>query len=370
MEKKNICMVTQSCYITDSRVRRQAEILSHSGHQVDIINLYHPIRPKKEKFGSVTTYGILKNRNRRGIVKYLGFSILFFIKVFIKLQILSLKNKYAIIEIHNMPEFLVFTTIIQKLTGSKVMLDLHDLTPELFQTKWENYITLLIPFVKFIEKISCSYSDKIITVTKSCKELLILRGVPKEKITLILNSPNQDILKYDTCRKFEEINTGANLLYHGTVAKRFGLHTAIEAMVHINKVIPGSIFRIFGKFDIAYKKDLERQIESLGLTDNILLGGFVTLEEIAELIKNSDIGIVPYVDNYYMNLALSTKTLEYAACGLPVVTTRLQTMMSLFDDNAISYTQSENPHDIAQKVIYLCLTPMAEKNWQKMHIKH
>ena len=360
---KFICMITQSCYITDSRVRRQAEILGKAGYKVDVINLFHPGRARVEKFGSVTTYGILKNRSRGGILKYLGFSALFFISAFIKLQILSFKRKYELIEVHNMPEFLVFTTVIQKLARIPVILDIHDLTPELFKEKWDQDDTLFILFIKFIEKISCSYADKVITVTESCKELLVQRKVPKEKITLILNSPNQDILKYDKSREFRVISSGANFLYHGTVAERFGVHNAIEAMVHINKVIPGSVFRIFGKYDIHYKKDLIRHIDSLGLNNNVLLGGLVTLEEISELIKNSDIGIVPYNDNYYMNLALSTKTLEYAACGLPVVTTRLLLMMTLFNEKSISYTHSNSPENIAQNVIKLCFDPELRKNY-------
>ena len=140
---KFICMITQSCYISDSRIRRQAEILGKAGYKVDVINLYDPLRPKVEKLGSVTTYGILKSRSLEGMFEYIGFSILFFISVFIKLQVLSLKRKYSMIEVHNMPELLVFTTLFQKLTGTPIILDIHDLTPELFQTKWEKKNTLL-----------------------------------------------------------------------------------------------------------------------------------------------------------------------------------------------------------------------------------
>lgn len=174
-------MITQSCYITDSRVRRQAEILGKAGYKVDVINLFHPGRARVEKFGSVTTYGILKNRSRGGILKYLGFSALFFISAFIKLQILSFKRKYELIEVHNMPEFLVFTTVIQKLARIPVILDIHDLTPELFKEKWDQDDTLFILFIKFIEKISCSYADKVITVTESCKELLVQRKYRRKK---------------------------------------------------------------------------------------------------------------------------------------------------------------------------------------------
>jgi len=41
--------------------------------------------------------------------------------------------------------------------------------------------SLLISFIEFIERISCSFSDKVITVTDGCKKLLVQRKVPKEK---------------------------------------------------------------------------------------------------------------------------------------------------------------------------------------------
>jgi len=51
------------------------------------------------------------------------------------------------------------------------------------------------------------------------KKLLVQRKVPKEKITLILNSPDQGIFSSMTHRREfkEEITSGANFLYHGTV---------------------------------------------------------------------------------------------------------------------------------------------------------
>ena len=211
--------------------------------------------------------------------------------------------------------------------------------------------------IKFIEMISCKFSDKIITVTEGCKQLLIKRNVPAEKISLILNAPDQKIFKFDSTRGFQVITKNAVLLYHGTVAERFGLHDAIDAMVFINKAIPGSIFRIFGKYDEKYRKILEKKIVTLELTGIVILDEERTLEEISEFIRESDIGIVPYINNTYMNLALSTKTFEYAASGLPIVATKLRTLSTIFDNNSISYTSSGNPEDLAEKVINLCMGP-------------
>ena len=45
----------------------------------------------------------------------------------------TLWRRYDIVHVHNMPDFLVFSALVPKLFGSKVLLDLHDPMPELIQ---------------------------------------------------------------------------------------------------------------------------------------------------------------------------------------------------------------------------------------------
>ena len=50
---------------------------------------------------------------------------------------LQARNRYDLIHIHNMPDFLVFAAWYAKLNGVKLILDVHDLMPELFASKFE-----------------------------------------------------------------------------------------------------------------------------------------------------------------------------------------------------------------------------------------
>ena len=355
-------MISQSGH-TDPRVRRQAEALAEHGYEVDVIcTALVKGEEKIIKFGSITFYRVLLKKRFEGIIPNSLHYFHFFIIAFLNLQYLSLKKNYDLIQIHNMPEFHVFTTVFQKIAGVPIVLDLHDLTPELFECKWEDKGRLTLIFIiRFMERISCMFADRLITVTDVCKENLIKRGVPSDKITLVLNTPNQKIFKYDTGREFKVITSGARLIYHGTVAERFGLHTAIEAMKYINEKIPNSILIIYGHYDHSYKIYLEKLISELNLEKNVSLQGEYSQEIIYGFVKESDFGIVPYVNNEYMNLCLSTKMFEYNASLLPVIASRLKSPAMIFGDDSIAYAEPDNVHDFADKLVELCSNPTKRK---------
>ena len=287
---------------------------------------------------------------------------MFFILAFLKLSLLSKKKVYDLIQIHNMPDFLVFVAIIQKLKQIPVILDVHDLTLELFADKWKSRkFQLLVPIIKFAEIISYRFADSLITVNDTCKDILIKKGVPPQKISVILNTANTSIFKFDQNRSFSVIEKDIKILYHGTVARRFGLHIAISSIAFLNKKIPNSILNIYGKYDSSYKEELISLIKTLKLEQNVFLHEFLALEEVYEIIKNSDIGIVPYLNSDYMNLSLSTKTFEYAASGLPIVATKLTSLSQIFNNESITFIEELNAENLAASIFELCLNAERRK---------
>jgi glycosyltransferase involved in cell wall biosynthesis len=302
------------------------------------------------------------NPGQESLKKYLYLTIKFWILGFIKLQKLHRKRNYRMIQIHNMPDTHVFMAVIQKLKGIPVLLDIHDLTPELLTSKWDNGMSRrLKSVVIFFERISCRFSDHLITVTEGCRQILSSRSAPEEKISLILNTASTSLFPFYKEREFRNIERGARLLYHGTVAERFGLHLVIDAMPLILESIPESVLIVHGKYDAVYKEGLEQKIREYNIENSVLLEGPRTHEELYEIMKTSDMEVVPYLSNEYMNLSLSTKAFECAAAGLPIVATRLKTLNMSFDDNAVCYTE-DNSKDIAEKVINICSDPDKRRN--------
>jgi len=351
-------MVVLSLYPQDVRVRREAEALAREGVAVDVICLRDKGQEAIESFGSVTAHRIMNQRSKERIEAYLILSIQFTLAALARLLALSRKNRYALIQVHNMPDYLVFAGVLHRLIGRPLVLDLHDLSVELFQSKWSgNKSAILLPIVKLMERFCCWMSNAVITTSQGFKDRLLGRGIPEDKITLVLNTADPNIFEYQADREFLPIEREARLLYHGTVAERFGLLTAIEAVAHLQKTVPGSQLNIYGKYDLSFRKTLEAKIEELGLKGMVILNGMKSLEEINAIIRQTDIGIVPYLSDEFMNLALSTKTFEYAATGLPTVASRVNSLTGLFDDECICYAVPGDAKNLAERVAWLCGHP-------------
>jgi hypothetical protein len=63
------------------------------------------------------------------------------------------QNRYDVIHIHNMPDFLVFAAWYPKLTGAKLILDIHDVVPELFASKFQTKLKgMYFALLKTIER--------------------------------------------------------------------------------------------------------------------------------------------------------------------------------------------------------------------------
>ena len=95
----------------------------------------------------------------------------FFVRSFFVVTYLNFRKKYDIIHVHNIPDFEVFSVVIPKITGVKVVLDIHDVLPEFFMSKFDSGTTSI--FYKLLvlqEKLSASFADHVIISNDLWKE--------------------------------------------------------------------------------------------------------------------------------------------------------------------------------------------------------
>ncbi len=357
-------MIVLSQYPGDPRVRREAEALARRGIGVDVICYRNPDQMAVESYGQVTAHRIMTVRDKTSILRYLVFSLGFGLVAFLKLESLARRRRYDLVQIHNLPDQLVFAAVLQRLRGVPVVLDLHDLMVELFESKWHGVrARLLLPVVKLAEGLSCRFADQLITTSEGFRRRLLSRGIPAEKVTLVLNSADNHIFYRPADGIMErqarggERLTEPQLVYHGTVAHRFGIHVLIEAVALLRNGGLRPVLRIHGKYDANYRLVLERLVAERGLVGSVLLGDYLSHEQIRELLYRMDIGVVPYLRDSFMDLALSTKSFEYIAVGLPVVASRVDSMMALFSDRSLQYSEPDDAVDLADQIRRLCEAP-------------
>lgn len=358
-------MAVFSYYPADPRVRREAEVLARAGYEVDVICLGKAGEPSSERFGSITAYRVMRGTERKeNLIKYFALSSVFEGLAFAKLLLLSLRHRYHLIQVHNMPDHLVFVGMLHKIAGVPVMIDLHDLTVELFESKTEGSVLRnLLPVVRFVERLSCDFADGVLTTSPGFRQKLLERGIDPKKVTLVFNSADSNLFKMPQGRSWKLIKDGPVLLYHGTVARRFGLHVSIKAVAELRKRMPATKLCIYGKYDPSYREELRDLVRRLDLEDNVEIGGYLPTEKINEAIGKSDFGVVSYLNDPFMNLALSTKIFEYVCMGMPVVASRLDSIKSVFDEESIRYFNPGDPLDLAAKIEESCMDPEARRRF-------
>ncbi len=362
-DSKRICMIAMASYPGDPRIRREAEALDEAGYTVDVLCRYSGKQPPKQKFGKVTAYRIMNAPPRDNKMIYFIQSIVFLAVAFFRLLILSISKRYKVIQAHNLPDYLIFAAILHKVFGVKLLLDIHDPSVDLFEEKWPgNKNRIFKSLIKISEHYSCKLSDHLITVTSICKEKLVERGNSPNKISLILNTANENIFKFNYDRNFVKITKGVKILYYGHIAERLGLSNAARALKYLIKVIPDSTLSIYGKYEPGYKKKLINLIEELNLQNNIILHNVIERDQIPSIINQHDIGIVPPPLTKYTNLSLPTKAFEYITSGLPVVSTKLISLYKILNDNCVTYVEYGDPKNFAEAIEKLCLNPDLRKS--------
>ena len=231
----NVAMVVYSHYSRDARVRRYAELLSRNKYKIDIICLWENYQPKES---NIRLLMFPFSRKRLSRVWYFLEYGLFFLYSLLRLSSLHLAKRYKIIHVHNMPDFLVFTALLPKLIGAKIILDMHDPMPELYMSKYKtDREYFLVRLLILIEKFSFNFADLVITANYAFKKIFLSRhNIDPKKISVILNCPDSRVFKPKV--KKDKKKTHFVLFYMGTVDERFGLDIAIEGLSKLISQIP------------------------------------------------------------------------------------------------------------------------------------
>ncbi|MDH3267272.1 MAG: glycosyltransferase family 4 protein [Ignavibacteria bacterium] len=357
-----VLMITQSFYDFDGRILRQTAALTKNNIDVEVICLNLGNFPKYNKVENVNVYRIMKKFPQDKFFHYIFFSVAFLIKSFVITFKLLFKNKPDIVQVHNMPDYLVFAAIFHKFAGVPVVLDMHDLTVELFKEKWgERKFKYLRPVLVAVEKMCVKFSDKVITVSDQCGEKLMERGLPEDKLTIVMNVADSQSFPYYKNRNFNKIESGLKLFYHGTFAERYGLHNTLYALPDVVKRIPSTVFYIVGKFENEYGNYLKKLAIELNIADNVSFNHPIPYEKVGEELKFVDIGIITETVFEYTNLGIPTKAFEYAATGLPFAINDIEINRSVFRNESVAFIHHNNKKQIASELINLCLNPERRK---------
>ena len=355
-----VCMLAYTFYETDNRVRRYAEALARRGDQVDAIALLRGDQPAFEVIQGVRVHRIQRRViDETGPVSYLLKLLSFFFRSAWFLAVHHLREPYDLIHVHSVPDFEVFATLVPRLMGARVILDIHDIVPEFYASKFKvSERSMVFRMLVLLERLSIAYSNHVIISNHLWHDKLIHRSVRAEKCTTLINFPDLNIF----WRRERTVATNNDFVmcYPGTLNWHQGLEIAVEAISLLRDRAPNLKFLIVG--DGPDREKLKAMTHELGLEDRVTLEGFVPMERVAEIMAAADLGVVPKRKNSFGNEAFSTKIMEFMAMNVPVVAARTRIDEYYFNDELLEFFEPENAADLAEKILALIQNPQRRES--------
>lgn len=337
-------MVGYTYYESDARVIREAEAAITGGFDVDFLALRRPGTPPVEMVRGVRVIRVDQDKYRgRGYLKYSAAYLEFFVRCFLQITALYFKRHYRAIHVNNMPDFLVFSTIVPKILGAKVILDIHDPMPNTFASKFNGreqgfFYRILL----WQERLSAAYCNRVITVHHPVKDgILVKHGLAPDSIEVIANFADGELFPL---RKSFRIDNKIRFVFHGTILERSGLVMLMNALSkarHKDRIL----VRIIGEGD--FSRTLQGMIESLQLKDVVEFDNCgYPAHSIPQRIADCDVGLVPLEVSSVTNYALPLKLLEYVSLGLPVVSVRNNAILYYFNEDDFIFFDSGDPQSL------------------------
>lgn len=349
--RKKICMVAYTAYEADNRVRRYAETLAKRGDQVDVIAISGTDFDQMEKeINGVTVYRVQHREfNERSKWTYARRLFGFLIRSSRALTRLHKQNRYDVIHIHNMPDFLVFAAWYPKLTGAKLILDIHDVVPELFankfRTKFKSVYTWLL---KQVERASARFVDHVIVSNHLWYDTVVARSVRDGKCSVFINHVDSEMFS-------RHVRTRADgrfvILFPGSLQWHQGLDIAIKAFAHVKLQVSNAEFHLYCGAGGHLLSELKKLVEHLGLEESVKFKGGVPLDQMAQVIANADLGVVPKRADSFGNEAYSTKIMEFMSQGVPVVVSRTKIDAFYFEEGVVHFFRSGDSEAMAKAIL-------------------
>jgi glycosyltransferase involved in cell wall biosynthesis len=256
------------------------------------------------------------------------------------------KEGFDVIHAHNPPDTLVVVAAVHKLLGRKSVFDHHDLSPELYLSRYRTNIEGFVTRgLRVLEKLSVKCADVVIATNESYRAIDIERnGAVPERVFIVRNGPDaKRVRTTEPDERLRRMNKKI-LLYLGAMNPQDGVDHLLVALAHLLRDLKRTDFYcvLIGSGDSL--DALRAQAAALGLDDHLQFTGFIPDEDLLRYLSSADICLDPNPSSPLNDVSTWIKVMEYMALGKPIVSFDLKETRVSARDAALYVT----PNDEAQ----------------------
>jgi len=355
-----VAMVGYTHYRTDPRCRREATLAQRHGWETHFFALSRDGRRHDVSLEGIQLHELPLDRYRggRSAAYLLGYLRFLWLAAGALLGG-HLRHRFDVVHVNTMPDFMVFAALGPRLLGARVILDMHDDMPALYMEKFRLPAThWKIRLIRGIEVCSARVAHAVMAAVHPQAELLAAHGIPRGKITVLLNLPDVAVFPQrpdppqpERAAGLADTATDFRLIYHGTIARRHGLDRAVEALAQLAGRWPGMRLEVIGEGD--QLPELRARVAALHLDGRVRLAeGLRPIEEILPVLREAHLAVIPTRIEPSTDVMLPTKLLEYLSLGVPSLVTPTRSVRYYFGAAHPLYLEDASPGPLAAKIAW------------------
>lgn len=229
------------------------------------------------------------------------------------------RGGFDVIHLCNPPDLLFLVALPFKLLGGvKVIFDVHDLWPEMFEAKFGRR-GLMYWAVRIAERCTLALANVVIATNQSVLRVVKERGkLRDERAFVVRTAPNR---MKTTAEPDESLRVGKKHLvgYIGVMGNADGVDYLVRAADHVVKTRQRSDVQFLLMGSGPEHAELLQLRDQLCLQDHISMPGRVSDEFLCRALRSIDLGVACDPINAYNDHCTMNKVLEYMAFAKPIV---------------------------------------------------
>lgn len=319
--KRRVLIVVQNLPVPfDRRVWLEATSLQKAGYDVSVIC------PKAKGYNksSEQLEGIHIHRyplpfDAEGALGFAAEFVWCFLFTALKSLKVAFRPGFDVLHACNPPETYWLLAWLWRPFGKRFLFDHHDLSPEMYQAKFEQPSKKLLACLHWLERRTFKAADVVITTNESHKKIAVERGgMAPERVHIVRSGPDLNRLKRYPPDPSWKRGRHHLAVYLGEMCKQDGVDYMLRAL----DILKGERNRsdLFSVFvgGGPHQQAIRDYATELGLDDDVHFTGRVSDDDLCRILSSADIAVDPDPKTPWSDKSTMNKIVEYMYFGLPI----------------------------------------------------
>jgi glycosyltransferase involved in cell wall biosynthesis len=231
---------------------------------------------------------------------------------------LAAERPFDLVHACSPPDFLLLAMLPLRRQGTRFIFDHHDLTPELFASRFGRPGGLVHRATLLAEQVAFRLADVVLSVNDSYRAVALTRGHRNpDDVHVVRTGP--DLTKFAPTEPEPELKRGKPYLlsYVGVMGPQDGVDHAVRALATLRQRRDDWHAVFMGDGEML--AEMQALAAALGLDDVVEFAGWVEHDYVARVLSTSDVCLAPDPKNPLNDVSSMIKISEYMAMGRPMV---------------------------------------------------